>query len=144
MENRDALIEAAYLGPLTMSDLMREFITSADTIRRVWKPAIADGRLPATRPCFAAASGVLKDEAAEIDYETMSAEDFERVEREEAAREAIRQQSNRLSCDALLAALIRAHGRPRKFSTGAILPPVTVAPDIAEGGFRAPAAEHRA
>jgi len=110
---RDEAIIAAWNTPETVPAIALRLICSARTVRNVFDAAQADGRLPAgTRPHFAAACGHLKEDDAEIDFEAMIAEDFEAHLKREDEIEQHRRSANVASCDALLAALRRAHGSP--------------------------------
>lgn len=130
---RDEAIISAFSSTETLDEIASRLGASRSTIQRVWKCAQNSGLLPfGSRPNFATASGHFKDDDAEIDFETMSDAEFAAYEQREADRNALRQRANAISCEALLAALIREHGMPRRMSNGAILPPAGMAPDISE------------
>lgn len=105
-------IEAAFATPETLDDLSRRLGCGRSTVQRAWKAAQDAGRLPKERPQFAAAAGRLKGDDFDIDFEKMTDVEFEEYQRREDEIEEIRRGANVASCDALLAALKRAHGTP--------------------------------
>lgn len=128
-------IELAWYGPASAAAIAAEHVTSESTVKKIWREAKARGDLPkdAARPAFDGKTGAPKatDESA-LDFDKMTDEQFAEYQRIEDERFEIAQRANAISCEALLGALVREHGMPRRMSNGAILPPAGMAPDISE------------
>jgi hypothetical protein len=107
----DIEILQAFYGTDTVPTIASRVGRSDDYVRKIWLRAKNAGQLPAHRPHFAAAN-VATVTAAEADIETMSDDEFSAYLRREDEIEELQRNANVASCDALLAALIRAHGSP--------------------------------